>query len=262
MALDLIEAYLAHLREAGCTDDTTKTYGWILNTAHRGLPSGLDIANEPELRAWLWRDGLRPSSRATYYGALTGFFRHHTASGELDFDPMAAIPRPKVPQGLPRVAKDAEVQIVLTQAADPYRMWGKLAAYCGLRCVEIERLDREHIGQAATKVHRGKGDKVRIVPTHPIVWEEVRDLPPGPITDLDREGISNRFKKACVRMGVPGLSMHRLRGWFCTKGYGATKDLRAMQKAMGHANPATTVLYIDTPDDDVAAAVNGLPTFD
>lgn len=262
MALDLIETYLAALRESGCTDDTIKTYKWILNKAHRGLEFGLDEACEAELRAWLWRDGLRPSSRATYYGALTGFFRHFAGTGEFDFDPMAAIPRPKVPPGLPRVAKDAEVQIVLTQAAEPYRTWGKLAAYEGLRCVEVERLDREHITAQTTTVHEGKGSKPRRIPTHPIVWEAVRDLPSGPITDLDREGISNRFKKACVRMGVPGLSMHRLRGWFCTKGYGATKDLRAMQKAMGHANPATTVLYIDTPDDDVAAAVNGLPTFD
>jgi len=262
MALDLIDEYIAHLREAGCTTDTIKTYKWILDTAHRDLPCGLDVAHETELRAWLWRDGLKPSSRATYYGALAGFFRHHTGTGELDWDPMADIPRPKVPPGLPRVGKDHDVRIVLTQAAEPYRTWGKLAAYEGLRCVEIERLHREHITEQTTTIHEGKGSKPRRVPTHPIVWAAVRDLPPGPITDLDREDISNRFKKACVRLGAPGLSMHRLRGWFCTKGYGATKDIRAMQKAMGHANPATTVLYIETPDDDVAAAVNGLPTFD
>lgn len=261
MALDLIETYLAHLRESGSTADTIGTYGWILNKAHQGLEFGLDEACEEELRAWLWREGLKPSSRATYHGALAGFFRHHTSTGEFDFDPMAEIPRPKVPPGLPRVAKDDEVRIVLTQAAEPYLTWAKLAAYEGTRCVEIERLHREHITEQTTTIHEGKGGKPRRVPTHPIVWAAVRDLPPGPITDLDREDISNRFKKACVRLGLRSVSMHRLRGWFCTKGYGATKDLRAMQKAMGHANPSTTILYIETPDDDVAAAVNGLPTF-
>jgi len=261
MALDLIETYLAHLRESGCTDDTIKTYGWILGKAHQALPCGLDVACDEELRTWLWRDGLKQSSRATYYGALNGFFGYHCDSGELDWNPMADIRRPKVPRGVPRVGKDAEVQLVLTQAAEPYRLWAKLAAYEGLRCVEIERLDREHITETTTMVHLGKGNKIRRLPTHRVVWCAVKDLPPGPITDFDREDISNRFKKACVRLGVPGLSMHRIRGWYCTTGYRASKDLRAMQKAMGHANPATTVGYIDIPDDDVAAALSGLPTF-
>lgn len=262
MALDLIDGYLAHLRESGCTDGTLTTFQWVLTAAHRDLPCGLDTACTDELRAWLWRDGLRAASRATYYGALAGFFRHHHEdTEELDWNPMADIKRPRVPPGLPRVARDDEVQTVLTRAAEPYRLWGKLAAYTGLRCIEVSRLHREHITEHTTTVHLGKGNKTGRVPTHPVVWDAVKDLPPGPITHLSRQEVSNRFKKACIRLGVPNLSMHRLRGWYATKSYGATKDLRAVQRNMRHANLATTAVYIDTPYDDQIAAAAALPTF-
>jgi integrase len=261
VAADLIEPFIASMRERGNTDKSIKSYRWTLSKADSVLPYGLDSANEEELRAWLWREGLAPATRATYFGALAGFFRWAHEQGHLDFDPTARIPRPKVPDGIPRVAKDWEVERVMTEAPQPYLLWGQLAAYGGLRCIEISRLHKEHIGAVLTALHRGKGNKPRLVPTHPVVWAAAYTLPPGPITEFDEEDISNRFKKWCQRSGMPGLSMHRLRGWHATVSYRKTKDIRAVQNNMGHKNPATTARYIDVADEQQAAAVNGLPTF-
>src|SRR5688572_20531867 len=100
---DLIRLYQAHLRERECTDATIKTFTRTLHVLDRDLPLGLDMANEEELRAWIWRDGLKASSRNSYYSAITGFFRWAVDhAGALDFDPTRRIARPRVPPRIPR----------------------------------------------------------------------------------------------------------------------------------------------------------------
>jgi site-specific recombinase XerD len=261
-SLDLVDAYLAHLLERGCTDRTLDSYDYTLGKADHDLEHGLELANETELRAWIWRKGLKPSTRATYFGAIAGFYRWCAEVGHFDFDPTARIPRPKVPPGRPRAAREDQARRILTESAEPYRLWARLAAYANLRCIEISRLHREHVTATTVTVHRGKGNKSRIIHTHPIVWAAVYPLPPGPITTFGAQEISNRFKKVCDRLGMPGLSMHRLRGWYATQGYRATKDIRAVGQSMGHANPGTTAGYIDIADDQLQAVVNGLPVYE
>lgn len=264
MATELIERYLSHLRKRGCTPRTIEHFGRTLHALDRELPFGLDAACEEELEDWLWRDGLKPTSRATYYGAMNGFYVWATDHAEeLDYNPAKRIERPKVPQGIPRVATDEQVRIVTTEAAEPYRLWGTAAAYEGLRCIEVYRLHREHVTEAKTTVYDGKGGKARAVPTHPLFWAMVEPLPPGPITGVDDEReLSRLFLVYCRdRLRIRGLSMHRLRGWWATKTYRVTKDIHAVQQGMGHASPSTTAGYIQPSETALQAGVEGLPTF-
>lgn len=264
-AEDLISLYQAHLRERECTDATIRTFTRTLTVIDRELPLGLDLANEEELRAWLWRDGLKASSRNSYYSAIHGFFAWAVDhAGILDFDPTRRITRPKVPPRIPRVAADDHVARVLTQAAHPYRLWATIAAYEGARCIEIHRMRREHITPQRTMIPCGKGNKPRAVPTHPIVWAAVGPLPPGPIvTTHDHENLMSRdFINHCERrLGLRGVSLHRLRGWWATHMYRQTRDLLSVQQGMGHANPKETAGYIDIEDTELATLVRGLPTF-
>lgn len=257
---DLIALFMISMKEDGNTEASRATYKAILSNADKALPYGLDCANEDELKAWLWRDGLSDNSRATYYGGISAFFEWGVKAGVLDFNPAARIKRPKAPLGFPRVAASAHVAYMVNEAPEPYRLWSKLAAYGGLRCIEVSRLHTEHVGQETTALHRGKGDKPRIVATHPIVLEAVRELPPGAITDYTPKEISDRYTRYCIRKGMR-LSMHRLRGWYATHGYRATKDIRAVQRSLGHANPATTARYIDVSDEQLGAVASGLPVF-
>lgn len=259
-ATDLTEMYLTELRQRSYTPKTVRDYGKWLRVADRALPYGLHVANEVELRAFIWREDLAIASSAAYHKGLKGFFGWAFEAGELDHNPMANIRRPKVPRGRPRIARSDEVSYVVTQAPQPYRLWGVLAAYGGMRCLEISRAEREHFTPEITTIVWGKGNKPRIVATHRAVWEAVEDLPPGPITELDEEAVSNYFIQYRNRAGLR-LSLHRMRGWFCTQGYRATKDIRACQENMGHEDPATTAGYIDIPDDQRKAAIDGLPTF-
>ena len=260
-ATELIDRYMDDLRERGRTAATIVEFRKNLARADRELPLGLTDANAIELRAWINRKELSPASRHTYDAALRGYFGWREHAGLLEWNPMSQIKAPKVPQGLPRIAKDHQVRWAVLETPEPLRLWAMLAAYAGLRCIEISRLDRDDIGERAITVRQGKGDKPRIVATHPLVWAAARDLPPGPVTELTRKQISSRFLQHARRCGLFGLSMHRLRGWFCSSGYRACKDLVAMQRSMGHAKPSDTVRYIDLTDEQVLAVVIGLPTF-
>lgn len=262
---DLIDDYMAYLRETDHTDETIRTYRRTLIVANRELPFGLERANENELKAWVWREGLKPSSRANYLCAITGFFAWAVDHADiLTLDPTRRIKTPRVPPRLPRVAASEDVARIMRQAADPYLLWAKLAAYQNARCVEIFRLHREHITKRHTTIHRGKGDKPRVVPTHPTVWAAVADLPPGPlVTGYDHQNeVSRDFIDYLRRkLDLHGVSLHRLRGWWATMGYRRTKDLVAIQRGMGHSKPSVTAGYIDVSDTELQTVIDGLPVF-
>lgn len=260
MATDLIDGYLAYLRSASASDNTIKARRRTLGVLDRDLPYGLEEVAPEDLVAWLWREGLSAGSRDTYYGCMAGFYRWAVDTGHFDFDPTAQIPRPKVPQRLPRPVTDEQLRDVLTRAADPYRLWALLAAYAGLRCVEISRLHREDVTERTLTIRRGKGDKPRVVPTHPAVWAEVSGLPAGPITELDAHQVSIYFVLYVTRnLKITGVSLHPLRHWFGTMVQRLHKDLRVTQELMGHASPATTAGYALVSADDSRAAVSLLP---
>jgi integrase/recombinase XerC len=240
-SMDLIESYLTHLRKETRTPNTIKAYRRTLTVLDRELPCGLDVATGEELESWLWRDGTHP--RETYYSELASFYRWAYDTELIDYDPSAVITRPKGPsRRLPKPASDAQVGDVLARAAEPYRLWVVLAVYAGLRCIEVSRLLREDITERTITVRQGKGDKPRVVGTHPVVWDAVRDLPPGPITDRTAQQISIGVFTHMRRLGHP-LSMHRFRHWFGTSIQRLYKDLRVTQEAMGHADPRTTAGY-------------------
>ncbi len=266
-AEDLIQLFLVYLREDSKEDASRETYAYWLTRADAELPAGLDIASEDELRTWLWRDNLRgqpyaSKSRALMHAALTRFFAWAVEYDHLDFDPMARIKRPKVSEGAPRVATAEQARLLLTDAKQPYRLFAQLAGYASLRCVEIWRLDRGDITEQAIKVH-GKGGKHRLIPTHPLIWASVKDMPAGRITDLpDRRAVSNRFGRYCAERYKMRLTLHRMRGWFATEGYNASKDPRALQVLLGHSSLATTTRYIAAALPQQQQIISSLPVYD
>lgn len=262
----MIEAYLAHLRLTGRSPYTTYEWGLLLHRADRELPHGLDYAADQELLQWLGRSGWSAATRSAYHAALSSFYRWATRPTDpwLDLDPMRDVPRPRKDRPAPRPVTDAELGRIL-HAREPYYTWAVLAAYAGARCIEVSRLDREHVTEQHLRLH-GKGDKRRTVPTHPLVWRTLADRPAGPVA-RDRSGA--RYTGRAIsrnatmylhhQLGLPGVSMHRLRHWFLTGIQRAGKDLRVTQQLAGHASPATTAGYAAVADEHVSRAVQALP---
>lgn len=262
-AQDLIQGYISWLRKESSSTKTIKDRLRILTTMDKDLPYGLDMANTDELEAWLWREGWSEGTRETYYYAFTGFFRWAVKKEILDFDPSHEITPPRVPQRLPRPISDEELTQLLARAAAPYQLWVKLAAYGGLRCLDISRLDRERINERTITIIRSKGAKARVVPTHELVWEAVRDLPPGPITEHDADYVAQRSAIHFSRsLGMRGVTLHRCRHWFGTMVQRLYRDLRVTQELMGHADPRTTAGYAMVAGEQTRAAIDVLPRFD
>jgi site-specific recombinase XerD len=260
---DLIELYLSRLSERGCTDATIVSVRRFLTIADERLPYGLDASSEDEIRAYLHRTRkpLSFSSRQTYHSAMNSFYEWATAANLLLRNPMDNIPAPKLGQRLPRVAETNQVRWLVTEAVEPFRTWAILAAFGGLRCIEVSRLHREHVSAETIVVERGKGNKARVIPAHPLVWSAVQPLPAGPLTDCTPNQVSTRFWKYCAREHLTELSMHRLRGWCASESYAATNDVLAVGQNLGHKDPRTTAGYIRISRKQARAAIDGLPTF-
>jgi integrase/recombinase XerC len=269
--LDLIADYEDHLRGLNRSARTIEDYIGFLRRLDRDLPCGLLSAHTDELRDYI-NDPCRsaPATRSLNTNIVAGFCGWVTDPDRpvrLDFNAAADLPRVRVPQRRRRVIRNDWLADILHGAREPYRAWFTIAAYGGLRCCEISGLDRGHISDRQIWIRAGKGDKERIVPTHPKVLQAVEQLPPGPIA-VDRDGRTRLTAKQVAHrgnhhlrgpLGFPGVSMHALRRWFGTNTYRATRDPRAVQELLGHSSLSTTQVYIDVAEEEKAAAVAGLP---
>lgn len=255
-----VEAFLAHLRTNGYPATTIATYASPLRRAAVELPHGL-MAEPEEIQAWLGRPGLARNTRASYQRALRSFYRWAIGTGRLiGANPMDGVPVISTRRGLPRPVPPDQLQILLTKARQPYRLWALIAAYAGLRCVEVARLERDDITEQAIYV-LGKGDKPGVVPTHPELWEATRALPRGLICEgATPKRVSANINRQCDRLGLADVTAHRLRHTAGTIWQRATGDVRVTQQLLRHASPTTTAVYTAVSDEAMRAAVMAMPT--
>lgn len=263
---DDITDYIRHLADLNRAESTREHYEEILRRMDTDMPAGLLYANSDELHDWIVAPGRGARTRNHYRAIAAGFYgwATHPASQIIDFNPALILPKAKVTKRRPRPVTNDRLNAILSRAAMPYRRWFLLAAYAGLRCCELAGLHRDDVTQQELWV-RGKGDKDRPIPTHPLIWAEVRDLD-GPLV-LQRNGrpAGRRYLSARGNeylhdvLDVP-TNMHHLRRWFGTAAYAASgRDIRAVQELLGHAGVGTTQLYVDTAAESKTAAVAALP---
>ena len=264
---DLIDHYTTHLRILGRRPKTINSYRQILARADRELPYGLESAYPEELTAWIWADNRSKEASKLYRAAIVGFYAWACPDPDdlddnawLDQNPARRLPGVRVEKGRPRPITAAQHHDILARAADPYWLWYLIAAYQGMRCCEIAELDRGDVYETVTFVN-GKGGKSRRIPTHPAVWDAVRDLPAGLIAGgATAEAVSDRGNRHLCRLGHQDVTMHRLRHWYGTNVNDAGGgDLRMTQELLGHSSPDTTSIYVATVSDKATAAVRALP---
>jgi integrase len=139
-----------------------------------------------------------------------------------------------------------------------------LAAFDGLRCGEICRLDREHVDQVHVWTRR-KGVKTQLLPTHELVWPLVADLPPGPIVRAARGGrFRPNYLSAWVsadldRIGLPNVTLHRYRATFATRLANQGVHATVIQDLMGHKHLNTTQRYVKVTNGQRRDAITTLP---
>jgi integrase/recombinase XerC len=176
---------------------------------------------------------------------------------------------PRRDQSLPRALSQEDAQTLLTHAADlATQDWvGKrdqafftLLYGCGLRIHEALNLNQKDIPAAngMLRIH-GKGNKERIVPLLPIVWQALQDylaLCPflkEPTSPLFYGIRGKRLNVSVAEQAITHLrralnlpesvTPHALRHSFATHLLEENADLRTIQELLGHASLSTTQRY-------------------
>ena len=144
----------------------------------------------------------------------------------------------------------------------------------GLRVAEVVALAWRDIDLMTGKLHvkRGKGAKDRILWVNETAldalrsWrerqaEEVGECPSQVFSSLKGEPLSTRYVQQMVkryreRAGIEKqVTPHTLRHTYATDLLRETKNIRLVQKALGHSSLATTQVYTHIVDDELEDAL-------
>jgi integrase/recombinase XerC len=200
--------------------------------------------------------GRSPETRRAYVCHIRAFYRWAMQTGIVSDDPSALLTVPIVPRHLPRPIDEDDLTLALATARPKMRAMLTLAAFAGLRSIEIAGLDwsdfrREPDGSAFIHVRKGKGSKERTVEVGETVVRALQAYGPkrrGPMflgldgQPMEAKSVSRACNQHLARHGV-NATMHQLRHRYGTVAYQLSRDLRMVQEQMGHASPQTTAGY-------------------
>jgi len=149
----------------------------------------------------------------------------------------------------------------------------RVSEAANVRCGDI----KTGYGESALFVRDGKGAKSRTVQIPDalkrhlkqfIVWKASRGEPTGPDDYLfigqrgqwTAQAIQFLVKKYLKALGLyeNEKSVHALRHSYAVEFYRQEKDLRALQKQLGHSSVQTTQIYADVTVQDIQKQIRGL----
>lgn len=157
----------------------------------------------------------------------------------------------------------------------------ELSLGCGLRVSELASLTCGDLAlsvPSAVVVRRGKGGKSRVVAVSSrvraaaeefLAWKQSRGEDVGPHAPLFRScvtgramttrALQNSFARSLRRAGVAHKGIHATRHTFASELYRSSgRNLRLVQRQLGHASVATTQIYLSLFEEDWIEAVEGL----
>lgn len=253
--------YSRYLRAAGQTRATIRARIDDLTRLARETGEPDPWATTPsDLIEWISGHNWAPATARKTRSTLRGFYDWATTTGRVATNPAQALPRIRERVRLPRPASEDAYARALATANPSTRLALRLAAELGLRRHEVAaahtaNITHDHLG---TWLYvRGKGGKDRIVPVPTSLATDLAELPPGYLfpsqkaTHTTPHTIGKRVSAALP----PGVTMHQLRHRFATRAYERTRDVFALQQALGHANPATTRQYVQTDPTALRALI-------
>ena len=239
------------------------------------VPEGEDIAGltMPDIQRHLillQGRGLSVSSIARHVAAIRVFLRFLHAGGELRRDLASLLDSPKKWRTIPRAVHEKQIDALLNapDPADEYHLRDRalleLLYATGMRVSEAVELTRSRLNMQVGYLRcMGKGGKERVIPIGhsalEVLTAYLRHLRPslaGPHSGdavflsrtgrpLDRTNMWRLVRKYASCVGLDGkVSPHTLRHCFATHLLGGGADLRIVQELLGHADVATTQVYL------------------
>lgn len=257
----LIDGWLDWLATGNLSPATIRNRKYALAALARDLPlpeaTTTDIVNHlAALPGGAW-------SKSGHLAAIRSFYRWANGTGACPTNPTLLIRSIKTHDRTRPTLPGDVLERALDTAPPRTRLMLMLGAFAGMRRAEIAAFHSSCI-RGDVLVIVGKGSKERRIPIHPRLDAELDDLRahPGwafpshylPGHHITPESVQRAVTKA---LGEPWRT-HDLRRWFATRAYDGTRDLRAVQELLGHADPATTSKYVAANADAMAAAVRSV----
>jgi site-specific recombinase XerC len=209
---------------------------------------------------WLESIGDRaPATRREYLSRVRTFCTWLAAEGHIRSNPTGHVPTIRQPRQVPRTLTEAEVAHLIAACPDERAraiVW--LMVGCGLRCVEVSRLDIHHYDPATrTLIATGKARHERTIPVPTETAQAIDaylDLAGRPGGALVRTCVGQRMApktiSAYVRRwmrdagvktaALDGRSAHGLRRTAASDVMDRCGDIQVVQEMLGHVRVETT----------------------
>lgn len=256
-----LEDFTRWLSAAGRTERTIETrLRWLRTLAQISGEQPLTVSST-DIATWLANPDWKPNSRRGALASARRFFHFLKITGYRPDDPTEVLLPIRVPRSKARPLPTEVLMGALEKAGGAEQeLMILLGALAGLRRTEIASLHTRDYGPGWLTI-TGKGGDMRRIPLHPQL---------EPLLRLKTEGyyFPGRFSghrshdnvaKTISRLLGEGYSSHSLRHWFATTAYARTQDIRAVQELLGHADIATTQLYIGIAETSLESVVQALP---
>ena len=214
---------------------------------------------------------VEKSSLGREISAVKNFFKWLSRSNIIKNQAITVITSPRRPKVLPKALDVDDSFSVLDEAPNLAKNeWQGLrdrailtVLYgCGLRISEAISLNIGDINEKSETLRvKGKGNKERIVPLLPIIWQNIAEyLQKCPYKQnigaplfLGSRGeritarvVQRQVEKIRLYLGLPDtFTPHALRHSFATQLLADGADLRSIQELLGHASLMTTQRYTD-----------------
>ncbi|MCS3612494.1 tyrosine-type recombinase/integrase [Salinibacter ruber] len=188
------------------------------------------------------------------------------------------------PDRLPKILTEQETDRLLSEPNQRYfgpcrdYLYMRLMLKAGLRASEAAALRPEHIGLMSGKlmVREGKGAKDRTLWIGEDMLEELQGwmdrrkatapkadylLPTSKGTQVATSHLRRSVKRYARDANIEEVgrvSPHTLRHTFATRLYRSSGKIRLVQKALGHSDLSTTMIYTHVVDEELEGAMKGL----
>jgi site-specific recombinase XerD len=263
-----VSSYVQHMRWRGLAEGSIEHRVSVLKRCQAAIGKPIREATTEDLLGWLDSKHIADRTRYAYISHLAAFYRWALLEGQIQTDPTLRIPRPKMRLGIPRPIGTDDVLFAVGNApTSALRAMIVLAAYAGLRCMEIAQLDGgdvlDRVVPPVIVVENGKGGKSRVVPVGPLVIRSLRAAgirSQGPVfrekgRQMPAWRVSHLIRQHLHDCGIRA-SAHSLRHTYATQVLRQSGgDLRMTQELLGHSSPTTTSIYAAWAQDKAAEVV-------
>lgn len=284
--MHIIDDFLTTMiADRGLAANTEEAYRTDLEEFFVALPHGVDAQSFSREHAEAWFASLSavhhyaPSTMARKLSSLRQFCLYLIESEVRTDHPCDHLVTPKQARHLPdtlSVEEMGRLMHTLTQRDKPHaiRLYAMLHVLygAGLRVSEMVGLKQSHIQHSPMIQHgvllhvRGKGNKERLIPLHPVSWQAVQHylvvrnqfIKQGAVDagwlfpseraasgHITRQGFAQLLKQLSheAEIDPQRVHPHALRHSFATHLLEGGADLRSIQSLLGHASISTTERY-------------------